>query len=591
MVIREKIELEEYLKHNEISSQEYKYERYKLMLNVWNQDDSISEVLSKQAIKGSVYGSLMRAILAIYRKVKKFIWVTKYLSVKKKINMGIDILADRMHLRNKHNKEYIQSIMPDEQSIKSQQRYSENWDKRISILVPLYNTPKDYLCDMIDSVIGQSYDKWQLCLANGSDDEHKYVEEICERYVNEDARICYERLAENRGIAGNTNFCIGMAKGEYIAFFDHDDILHPSALYECMKKVIDEEAELVYTDELTFRGNSLYNIVKKHYKPDFSPENLRGVNYICHFTMFKKSLLDKTGLLDDRYNGSQDHDIILKLTTQANRVSHVPKILYFWRVHKDSVSMDIGAKEYAIEAGKNAVRDNEERLGREVKVFSSLVGATYYRLDYKIIDNPKITIVILGDNIDKINKTLNSICSKTTYDNYEVVCGDDLVELIGEANGEYLFFMTQGMECVIENWIQMLLMYVQQEEIAIVAGRILDKKGVIRESGYIIELNEENTMVAIEQGNMYNELGYMSRFYYAHNVSACSLVGSMMKREMAQVLYREDIKCVESNRDKGIALSKYAREDERRIVINPYVMFMMRDMVSKSLGINDETIV
>lgn len=235
----------------------------------------------------------------------------------------------------------------------------------VSVIVPLYNTPEKYLREMVESVQKQTYQNWQLCLVDSSDGQHMYVEKVSRTYAKGEERISYQRQFQNNGIAENTNLGIQMASGKYIALLDHDDMLHPDALLECVNALEDGD-DFVYTDELTFQGDHLENIVMKHYKPDFSPENLRGANYICHLSVFKKELLDKTGLLDSKYDGSQDHDLTLKLTSVAESVGHIPRILYYWRMHEGSVSQDINAKEYAVDAGRRAVRDNEARLGRNV---------------------------------------------------------------------------------------------------------------------------------------------------------------------------------------------------------------------------------
>lgn len=165
-------------------------------------------------------------------------------------------------------------------------------DIKISILVPLYNTPERFLREMIESVTAQTYQNWELCLADGSDAEHNEVYEICKTYFERDARIVYKKLEKNEGISGNTNECYKMATGNYIGLFDHDDILHPSVLYEYMKVICEEDADYVYCDEATFKGNSINNMITLHFKPDFALDNLRANNYICHFSVFSRELLE-----------------------------------------------------------------------------------------------------------------------------------------------------------------------------------------------------------------------------------------------------------------------------------------------------------
>ena len=257
---------------------------------------------------------------------------------------------------------------PDEARRKEEEGTVFSRDLKISVLVPLYNTPERFLREMIDSVRGQTYRNWELCLADGSDEKHTEVGEICREYQREDSRIVYQKIEKNLGISGNTNVCFSMAKGDFIGLFDHDDVMHPSLLYECMKVICEKGADYVYTDEATFTSPNLDDLIVLHFKPDYSPDNLRANNYICHFSVFDEKLLEKTGLFRPAYDGSQDHDMILRLTEEAKNVQHIPKILYYWRSHPNSVAADINAKTYAIDAAKRAVHDHmRDYYGIEVK--------------------------------------------------------------------------------------------------------------------------------------------------------------------------------------------------------------------------------
>ena len=277
-----------------------------------------------------------------------FIRIRRYGSIsnlKKKIESKI--------IERKAYRSYGTLSMPTAQEIEVQKNTNFDKDITFSILVPLYNTPEQFLREMIDSVVAQTYGKWELCLADGSDSEHAYVETVVKSY--NDPRIKYERLSENLGISGNTNKCFEMATGDYIGLFDHDDILHPTALFEYMKVICGEDADYVYCDETTFSGRSIDHMITLHFKPDFAPDNLRANNYICHFSVFSKELVKECGTFRPEFDGSQDHDMILRLTRKARHIVHVPKILYYWRSHAGSVASDINAKSYAIDAAKNAV--------------------------------------------------------------------------------------------------------------------------------------------------------------------------------------------------------------------------------------------
>ncbi len=243
--------------------------------------------------------------------------------------------------------------------ITRRQRY---WQKRhvfknpvkFSIITPLYNTPKRYLVELIRSLERQTYPNWELCLADGSDKEHSYVKKICQRWCKKDARIIYTKLKENKGISQNTNACIKISSGQYFGLLDHDDILHESALFEMMMQISRHNADFLYSDEAKFSGN-IKDAKDFNFKPGFGKDELRSHNYICHFTVFSRELLHKIGqIYRPEFDGSQDHDMVLRLTEKARRIVHIPKVLYYWRVHPESVSMNLSSKNYAVDAAIRA---------------------------------------------------------------------------------------------------------------------------------------------------------------------------------------------------------------------------------------------
>ena len=296
---------------------------------------------------------------------------------------------------------------------------------KISILVPLWNTPEDFLREMIESVTAQTYENWELCLADGSDDAHEYVAGIVREYQEKDGRgrILYRKLEKNEGIAGNTNQCLTMATGEYIGLFDHDDILHPGVLYEYVKVINEKQADYIYCDETTFKSGDINKMLTMHFKPDFAIDNLRANNYICHFSVFARELLDGTELFRPRFDGSQDHDMILRLTDRAKNVVHVPKLLYYWRSHPGSVASDINAKPYAIQSAKDAVADHLRRHGfTHFQITSTRAFETIFKIRYQILGSPLISIVIANkDHVSDLRRCVSSILEKSTYEDYEII--------------------------------------------------------------------------------------------------------------------------------------------------------------------------
>ncbi len=445
-------------------------------------------------------------------------------------------------------------------------------DITFSILVPLYNTPIRYLDDMIRSVQEQTYGKWELCLADGSDDAHDNVGERCLEYVQKDPRVVYKKLEENLGISGNTNACIDMATGNFISLFDHDDVLHPSALFETMKAICEHDADFVYTDEATFEGNNITNIITFHYKTDFAVDTLRANNYICHFSSFSRELLDKAGKFRHEYDGSQDHDMILRLTENAKKVWHVRELLYFWRSHKASVASDINSKPYAIKAGQRAVHDSIVRsTGYECEVTSSKAFPTIYSIAYELKTKPLVSIIIPNCNhMDDLKRCITSIVAKTTYPNYEILIlennstDEDIFEYykqldryhkiriiryegafnysdinnvgVKAANGEYVLLLNNDMSVITEDWIEQLMMFAQRDDVGAVGAKLLYPDKTIQHAGIILGLGADRTAGHEHYKVDYDNLGYMGRLYYARNISAvtgaCLLIRKSIYEEV-----------------------------------------------------------
>ena len=442
------------------------------------------------------------------------------------------------------------------------------FDRKItfSILVPLYNTPEKFLCEMIDSVIAQTYENWELCLADGSDDKHKNVGVICKRYAKNDQRIKYQKLEKNLGISGNTNACIDMATGDFISLFDHDDLLHPAALFNVMEAICTQDADFIYTDENTFRKTPK-DAYCPHFKPDYAPDTLRTNNYICHFTSFDRSLIDKVGKFRSCCDGSQDYDMVLRLTEQAKKIVHIPKILYWWRAHAGSVATDIGAKPYVIDAAHRALKDHLERVGLKGQVENTVVPSIY-KIKYDIIGEPLVSIIIANkDHKDDLKKCIDSVLIKSTYKNYEIIIVENnsteketfeyyqelesrftakvvtwtspegkfnysAINNLGvkEASGDYVILLNNDTEVISPDWIQEMLMFAQRPDIGAVGAKLYYPDNTIQHAGVGIGLL---TLAGHYFKNFHkNDPGYMGRLIYAHNVSAVTAACVMLPRKV-----------------------------------------------------------
>ncbi len=271
-------------------------------------------------------------------------------------------IREKMQAPYRDYNQQVHQYLPTGAELENQRKDQAELKERplISIVVPTYETDPLFLTQMIDSVRDQTYDNWQLCIADGSRTDQ--VEEMVRRFIGSDHRIRYQCLAHNGGISENTNQGFAMADGDYIALLDHDDLLVPSALYEMVKAVSETHADVLYSDEDKVSGD-LSCYMDPHFKLDFNQELLLGNNYICHFLMFSREVLEKAGGLDSRYDGAQDFDFVLRLSECARRIHHIPKILYHWRIHSGSTAGNTDSKLYAYEAGKRAVEAYLKRNG------------------------------------------------------------------------------------------------------------------------------------------------------------------------------------------------------------------------------------
>ena len=294
----------------------------------------------------------------------------------------------------------------------------------ISILTPLYNTPENYLREFLGSFVNQTAPNGQLCLADASDDAHPEVERVVREYQQKNQRIVYKKV-KNKGIAANTNAAETLATGEYLALADHDDVLAPHAMYAMGKAVLQlrEKGEpdgFLYSDEALFTKDIKKPMVG-HFKPDYAPDYLLCCNYICHLAVFKRALYEQLGGERPECDGSQDHDLFLRLIEQTGGAAHLPQVLYYWRVHAGSTSGGTDAKPYVAAAAKKALADHLTRTGRTGTVEDGLFPSTY-RVKWDIEGDPKVSILIPNkDHTDDLEKCLYSIWSKTEWDNFEVI--------------------------------------------------------------------------------------------------------------------------------------------------------------------------
>jgi glycosyltransferase involved in cell wall biosynthesis/SAM-dependent methyltransferase len=432
-----------------------------------------------------------------------------------------------------------------------------------SILVPIYNTDPEYLLPMIESVKNQIYPHWQLCLVDDCSPK-SYLKRILEHEALQDERISIQLNDVNQGISVTTNDALEMAKGDYIALLDHDDELSINALYE-NAKVINKQPDigLIYSDEdkMDMQGNRL----EPFFKPDYSPDLLDTNNYICHFTVIKKSIADEIGGFREGLDGSQDHDIILRAANASENVVHIPKILYHWRKVPGSTAVLYDSKSYAWEAGRKAVEDTLAKMEDGVRVeFGTLKGT--YRVFREIKGEPLVSIIIpFKDKPELLDACINSILQRSSYSNFEIVGVsnnseekitfermehftqvDSRVRFVErnvpfnfsevcnygakQSRGEYLVLLNNDIEIISPDWIERMLEHAQRPSVGAVGGKLLYPDGRIQHAGIVVGM-----VGAAGHPHKFfpdNHIGYHGRLHMVYNVSA--VTGAMMMMSAAK---------------------------------------------------------
>ena len=540
---------------------------------------------------------------------------------------GVLAKLDYKKIERKAMARYGTESFPDEARAKEERETVFDRMIKISILVPLYNTPEPFLRDMITSVLNQTYQNWELCLADGSDAEHEEVGRICREYLEKDSRIVYQKLLKNEGISGNTNECLKLATGEYIGLFDHDDILHPSTLYEYVKAVNEQDADYIYCDETTFKNGDINKMLTMHFKPDYAVDNLRANNYICHFSVFAKRLLEGEELFRSRFDGSQDHDMILRMTDRAKHIVHIPKLLYYWRCHEGSVASGIDAKPYVVAAAKGAVADHLRRHGfTHFQITSTRAFETIFKIRYEIIGDPMISIVIPNkDHAADLKRCITSILEKSTYENYEIVIvenGSETKEIfeyytslkeydnirvvtyekpegqngfnysavnnfgVKQTKGDYILLLNNDTEVITVNWMEELLMYAQREDVGAAGAKLYYGNKTIQHAGVVLQLGAHRTAGHSHYGQSRENLGYMGRLCYAQNVSAVTGACLLVKKSLFEEVGGLDESFAISLNDVDFCLK--LREKGLLNVFTPFAELYHYESVSRGLDDNGE---
>ena len=419
--------------------------------------------------------------------------------------------------------EWYELTKPTDEELEEQRKAELPARPLLSIAIPAYKTPVRYLREMLDSILAQTYDNWEVCIADGSP-AGQDLEKVFREYAQKDNRFRYQILGKNLGIAENTNAAIRMAKGDFLVLADHDDTLPPHALFEVAKAIGEHpNCRVIYSDEdkLDMDGKALFD---PHFKPDFNPDLLTSVNYICHLFVVRMDLLKEVGLFRQEFDGAQDYDFIFRCTEAAGEIVHIPKVLYHWRCHQNSTASNPDSKMYAFEAGARAIKAHYERMG--ISALSVEKGVDYgiYHTKFRILGNPLVSVIIPNkDHSIDLDTCLRSILEKCTYKNLEVIVVENnstqpetfeyyekirkefsnvrvvkwerefnysAINNFGRkaAKGEFLLLLNNDVEVISPAWLTEMVKLCSQPGVGIVGAKLYYPDDTVQHAGVITGL-------------------------------------------------------------------------------------------------------
>lgn len=568
--------------------------------------------------KKAVYPVDQRPVMIAAEKVKTYSEKGKrYLQ-----SHGMAALVEKafQKIRNRRNApveygKWLPKHLPDKVELERQRKTNFAVNPKFSIVVPLYKTPVEYLEQMVQSVKQQTYTNWELVLSDGSGKDSP-LKEVLARLAAEEPRI---RVVENEKtlqISENTNAAMEQATGDFFVFMDHDDMLTEHALFECAA-VINKtpEADVIYSDEdkMSMDGHKFF---QPHFKPDFNLDLLCTVNYICHLFVAKRELVEKVGMLRSEFDGAQDYDFIFRCTEEAERICHIPKIMYHWRCHEDSTAENPESKQYAFDAGRRAIEAHYQRKGIHAEVENGeFLGL--YRTKYILDEKPLISIIIPNkDHIDDLDRCVQSILKKSAYPNYEFVIVEnnstedetfayyeklqkecEKVHVcryagpfnyskinnfgVSHAAGEYLLLLNNDTEMINEDCLEEMLGYCSRSDVGAVGARLYYEDNTIQHAGVVIGFGgiAGHCFVQQPRGNT----GYCHRIICAQDYSAVTAACMMVKRSVFEEVGGLTEELAVAFNDIDFCMK--VRQKGYLIVYNPYAELYHYE--SKSRGLED----
>lgn len=506
--------------------------------------------------------------------------------------------------------------LPDKKVLEAQRGVNTEKFPVISICVPFYNTPMPFLTALVESLQKQTCGRWELCAGDASDEAHPEVGEYLKKLAAEDCRIRYAKI-DNLGISANTNAAAAMATGDYLALADHDDVLAPHAIYTVGRAITESAADFYYSDEALF-SKDIRRPMVGHFKPDYAPDYLLCCNYICHLAVFKRSLWEQVGGERPECDGSQDHDLFLRLIETSGKAPvHIPQVLYYWRVHAASTSGGVEAKPYVAIAAKKAIADHLARTGQKGTVKDGLFPSTY-KVDWEIEGDPLVSIIIPNkDHTDDLEKCLSSLYAKTEWKHFEVIVVENnstdaatfeyykameqkypncrMVRYEGGfnfsrinnfgrtfANGEYILMLNNDVEIISPNWLTEMLQQASRPGAAIAGAMLYYADDTLQHAGIITGLGgyAGHSHKYKKRGGS----GYMFRVATVQDLSGVTAACLLVRTDVFDEMHGLDEEFTVAFNDVDFCLR--VRDAGYRIIWTPYAELYHYE--SKSRGSDEK---
>ncbi|MBQ0059663.1 MAG: glycosyltransferase family 2 protein [Lachnospiraceae bacterium] len=550
--------------------------------------------------------------MQVFYKVKKAYRYLKHFGWKEFWNH----VKDRLEPEDVPYDPWFHQHQPDEKELEKMRKIGVPGGPLISVVIPCYKTPKAYLEQLLEAFKAQTYENFELCLADASPDDS--VKIIVDAYAS-DQRIRYQKLTDNAGIAQNTNQAVAMATGDYIGFMDHDDLIAPHTLYRVAEAIVREGADLLYTDEDKVT-HDLKKHFQPHFKPDFNLDLLRSNNYITHFLVVKRSLIGDETPFDPAFDGAQDYDFIFRMTEKASKICHIPEILYHWRTHEASTADNPMSKLYAYEAGKRAIEGNLRRSGTAGEV-ELLPDYGFYRVHYPVENDPLLSIIIPNkDHVAALKTCLEGI-RQASYKNVEILIVENNSEEdqtfayydsladekdirvlryqggfnysainnfgVREAKGDYLLFLNNDVRGVITpDWISEMLGVCQRKDVGCVGARLYYPNDTIQHAGCVIGMG--GVAGAMFVGLPKGRSGYLHKAAILQDLSAvtaaCMMVPASVFNEVGG--FTEELTVSFNDMDLCLKIGKAGY----RVVYDPYAELYHDESLSRGPEDNPEKV-